>query len=86
MAEGSDMGPWHALQSLTPSDCIVFEVPEDLPSGQLPSKLKCHIYRCGKCSMLHMHDVTKVHRTCLKFWIMCGVQEQLHFCPYKVKL
>ena len=33
------------MQELTPNDCVVWEVPADVPVGKLPTYIKIHLFR-----------------------------------------
>ena len=33
------------MQELTPNDCVVWEVPADVPFGKLPTYIKVHLFR-----------------------------------------
>ena len=35
----------HAVQELTPNDCVVWEVPADVPFGKLPTYIKVFLFR-----------------------------------------
>lgn len=40
----------HAMQELTPNDCVVWEVPADVAFGKLPTYVEIHLFRYWPCS------------------------------------